>query len=307
MHINLTDSKAAEGIEYCVNIDAPVHVPLFLGLLLELLCKTICPALLCHWFLSDTILRMTEFVSSASDFFLSPSCHATPATRSKVLTQVVVSATSLASISPGFEGATENLLCSLLRYRLQEGLHPDWQPLDNVLSQSFEKPLVFQPAEETMSEELTSVSACLVAANRLVNGSESEVSPPVRKRVYGALGRLIKHYPPNSDGEPLISAGDIAIHGMTDKDRTVRITSGSVCQSRFVVQMLTSHGRRLFAAVTTALGTSGIKRTEALFVRLCHVLDTGTIPVKETALITMGSIGKYALNYLPRRVYQFQR
>jgi len=141
----LMNLKVANSIHYCIPIETSSHIPLFLSLLLDLLCNAVSPPLRCQWFLVDVILRMMEMISSVVDFCLSPCCNMSSIKRSRSLTQLVTSATSLLSLSLGFEGATENLLCRLLRYRLQEGPHSDWKSLDLALPLAFERSLVYPP------------------------------------------------------------------------------------------------------------------------------------------------------------------
>jgi hypothetical protein len=149
--MNLIKFKTTPNPHYCIHFESPSQVPLFLGLLVDLLSKAVCPPLRCQWFLVDVILKVTEIVSSTFDFCLSPSCNTTSAKRSRSLTQVVTSATSLLSLALGFEAAVENLLSRLLRYRLQEGPNANWESLDIVLSQAFKRPLVCPPVKAVVA------------------------------------------------------------------------------------------------------------------------------------------------------------
>jgi len=60
---------------------------------------------------------------------------------------------------------------------------------------------------------------------RLLDGAKDEVTSVVRRRVYNALGRLVRHHPLGSyDG--LENATEMIIHGIIDKDRSVRLSAG---------------------------------------------------------------------------------
>jgi serine/threonine-protein kinase ATR len=77
---------------------------------------------------------------------------------------------------------------------------------------------------------LVFASSYVTIASRLLEGNEDEVTPLVRQRVYETLDRVVKHYPSNEDNDGLTRAGKMAIQGMTDKNRTVRLSAGSVCR-----------------------------------------------------------------------------
>jgi hypothetical protein len=61
---------------------------------------------------------------------------------------------------------------------------------------------------------------------RLLEGSEEEIPPQVRKGVYDALRCIVKHIPANTVNDALTPACEMVIRAFVDKDRTVRLVSG---------------------------------------------------------------------------------
>ena len=129
-------------------MESASQLPLFLSLLLDVICKSLSPALLSQWFLVDLIRRVTGAAASVLDFCLSPTCTTTSVKRARGLIQVIASATSLLPISLGFGDAVESLFSRLLRNRLQQGPNVDWEIVDITLGKAFERPLVCPPAKE---------------------------------------------------------------------------------------------------------------------------------------------------------------
>jgi len=72
---------------------------------------------------------------------------------------------------------------------------------------------------------LTFASSYIAISNQIITGDEDEVTPLVRQRVYETLCLAIKHYPPDLDNNDLIKMTE---DGMTHKNRTARLSAGSV-------------------------------------------------------------------------------
>lgn len=74
----------------------------------------------------------------------------------------------------------------------------------------------------------TAVPAYLVVIARLLEGSEDEVTAHVRRSAYDALCRVIKHHDPRSATHGLEDAGNVILRGISDKERSVRLSAGYV-------------------------------------------------------------------------------
>lgn len=77
---------------------------------------------------------------------------------------------------------------------------------------------------------IKSVSACMRVLESALDGPESEVTPAIRRAVYDALSKCIKHQRPGYNSK-LDHSGQFATRGLKDKDRTVRLRAGSVKSS----------------------------------------------------------------------------
>lgn len=60
---------------------------------------------------------------------------------------------------------------------------------------------------------------------RLLDGAEDQVTPLLRRKTYGALAHAVRHHLIRGDG-CLDHVADMAFRGMTDKDRSVRLSAG---------------------------------------------------------------------------------
>ena len=60
---------------------------------------------------------------------------------------------------------------------------------------------------------------------RLLDGAEDQVTPLLRRKTYGALAQTVRHHLIRGDG-CLDHVADMAFRGMTDKDRSVRLSAG---------------------------------------------------------------------------------
>ena len=71
-----------------------------------------------------------------------------------------------------------------------------------------------------------SARTCMTVVTSMLDGTPQEVTPSVRKAAYTALARSVRHhsYGPNS-GE-LDYVAQLAVRGMKDSDRNVRLSAG---------------------------------------------------------------------------------
>jgi hypothetical protein len=109
-----------------------------LSIVLDILSRTVCPAVPSQWFLTDIIRRTTEAARSIIDYYLSPSCSTTSIRRARSLSRIATSTASLLSLSTGFENALGNLIYRLVLYRLQQGPKVGWENVDIALGQIFD-------------------------------------------------------------------------------------------------------------------------------------------------------------------------
>ena len=63
----------------------------------------------------------------------------------------------------------------------------------------------------------------LPVITQILDGSEDEVTPDIRRRVYLALLPALVHHNATEDLEPIVG---IVLRGMNDSDRSVRVSAG---------------------------------------------------------------------------------
>lgn len=73
---------------------------------------------------------------------------------------------------------------------------------------------------------LNPLKTCILVVTGILDGSESEVTPSVRKAVYVALTRSVRHQTIKCDGAGLEYVAELAAKGMRDIDRNVRLSAG---------------------------------------------------------------------------------
>ncbi|KAH7931163.1 hypothetical protein BV22DRAFT_1052917 [Leucogyrophana mollusca] len=90
-------------------------------IIVDLLSKTLYPALLPQWFMVDLMRRITEITRLTFDYCLT--CPTSPSMRSRSLARVIDATSTIMIQRNGFgcEGALEGLQCHLLLRRLEEG------------------------------------------------------------------------------------------------------------------------------------------------------------------------------------------
>jgi YD repeat-containing protein len=72
---------------------------------------------------------------------------------------------------------------------------------------------------------MSTIPCGLSVVARLLDGTKDEVTNVVRRQVYNALGRLVRHHTLGSDDE-LERATELISGSIIDKDRSVRISAG---------------------------------------------------------------------------------
>ncbi|OBZ70466.1 Serine/threonine-protein kinase atr [Grifola frondosa] len=145
--------------------------------------------------------------------------------------------------------------------------------------------LLVHPKESECSSSLnkpgiSSIPVFLKVATYLLDGSEGEVTAIVRKEVYDMLTRAIRHHTLGFGGGRLEHIASMASRGMKDPERTVRLSAG-----RSLVELI---------RVNQGLGSGAAKRTEPLLSIFYKIFETAEDRFRETALVTVGQIGKIA-------------
>jgi serine/threonine-protein kinase ATR len=128
---------------------------------------------------------------------------------------------------------------------------------------------------------------------RLLDGTQEEITHDVRRAVYDAVARVVKHSRSSHDG--LDSVTVLITRGIRDQDRDIRLRAGFVHQCRWFVLRLTDRCSRVLVEVVGVCMTPGVatkQRYEPLFSDLRRALDTAKGPIKETSMVTMGLLGK---------------
>ncbi|KAL6309800.1 hypothetical protein BKA93DRAFT_723405 [Sparassis latifolia] len=128
--------------------------------------------------------------------------------------------------------------------------------------------------------EISTVSVYMPVATLLLEGSGEDVTAVVRKSVYDALAQTLRYHTHAVDVSDFEHTTDMIVRGMKDGDRSVRLGAGQA-----LVDM---------ARIYQANGNGAWKRAEGLFAMLYRLFELKDARVKETALITVGRIGKIA-------------
>ncbi|CAK5275112.1 unnamed protein product [Mycena citricolor] len=123
--------------------------------------------------------------------------------------------------------------------------------------------------------KLSALPAGLTAVARLLDGSTEEVTSAVRRRSYALLSKTIRHHA-STDRDGLDHAATTILRGLDDPDRSVRLNVGSA----------------LAALIELCAQEADSADWYLVFSRACEVLESATIAVKETLIITFGVIAR---------------
>ncbi|TCD67266.1 serine/threonine-protein kinase M1 [Steccherinum ochraceum] len=134
---------------------------------------------------------------------------------------------------------------------------------------------------------ISTIPVCLRVKTSILEGPKTEVTPTVRRVVFDAIGKSIRHHTMGFGGKRLEYAAEAIYMGMKDSDRGVRLSAG-----RALAELIKLYG-------TVGGGTA---RTEPLFKSLLRVCDSADFQLAETALITAGCIGKATTSEVLYRV-----
>lgn len=143
---------------------------------------------------------------------------------------------------------------------------------------------------------IDTISTFLVVATLLLDGAEEEVTARVRKTVFHALSRALRHHSSGYGKKKFEHVVELIARGMKDKDRGVRLRAGWASLS-FPGSTRTdaSSIRESFAELVQLhqrIGSGAWKRTERLFAIIYRIFNVDREYVKETALVTLGHVGK---------------
>lgn len=74
---------------------------------------------------------------------------------------------------------------------------------------------------------VSTIPVCLRVGSCLLDGTENEVTAEVRRLVYEALRRSIRHHTTGFGGRRVNHASEFISRGLKDQDRSVRLSAGS--------------------------------------------------------------------------------
>ncbi|KAH8096675.1 hypothetical protein BXZ70DRAFT_1032531, partial [Cristinia sonorae] len=135
---------------------------------------------------------------------------------------------------------------------------------------------------------VSTIPVCLRVSISLLEGSNTEVTPAVRRAVFDAIGRGTRHHTMGFGGRKFEHVAEIIYMGMRNTDRGVRLSAG-----RALAELV-----HLYEAV----GKGSSARTEPLFKNLLRICDSSDYRLAETALISAGYIGKITTGEVLYRV-----
>ncbi|KAH9948812.1 hypothetical protein B0H21DRAFT_777700 [Amylocystis lapponica] len=139
-----------------------------------------------------------------------------------------------------------------------------------------------QPACHATSNRpgVSTLPVYMLVSVRILEGPAGEVTALVRKAVYDALCRTLRHHAAGFGGGRLEHIAEMIMRGLKDQDRSVRLSAG-----RALVELVRLH---------QSIGSGVCRRTEPLFTMLYRVFEAENDRWRETTLITVGQIGRIA-------------
>ncbi|KAG1768696.1 hypothetical protein EDD22DRAFT_1041450 [Suillus occidentalis] len=138
-----------------------------------------------------------------------------------------------------------------------------------------------KPFSRKQSPQLHVASALLLPLNRIVEGPSAEVDVHVRRQALSAFRTVIKEHPADIQSDEPPPVFDFLQRGFNDKERSVRVDAGRALSDLV----------HLNARATNR----GCKSNETIFMKINGLLESSVKDaVKETLLITIGSIGRDA-------------
>ncbi|RDB19974.1 Serine/threonine-protein kinase atr [Hypsizygus marmoreus] len=122
--------------------------------------------------------------------------------------------------------------------------------------------------------DLDALSPAISISLRLLDGPEEEVTREVRKRTLASLTRAMRHQTRNQRCESLESATRVIYHELSSNERSVRLCAGNALCA--LIQLRSAMGHDL----------------ETIFEQLYPYFDNAKISVKETLIVSIGSMGR---------------
>jgi len=144
----------------------------------------------------------------------------------------------------------------------------------------------------TTNNEFIEVGFYLPVISVLLNDPTTESAPDVRRRIYSALAFILQHHSGKEDLELVIN---LLFSGLADPDRSVKISAGYVPFRWFLMHPETPPSSRALAGLVRfyALDNKiGLGRAESIFTKLYQFFEQSMNPIRETLLITVGSMAK---------------
>jgi serine/threonine-protein kinase ATR len=151
-----------------------------------------------------------------------------------------------------------------------------------------------KPFSRKQSSQLRVAAALLLPLNRIVEGPLTEVDVHVRRQALSAFRTVIREHPADIQSDEPPPVFDFLQRGFNDKERSVRVDAGYEI-FYLEAKLLILHSRALSDLVHLHARASnrGCKSNETIFIKINGLLESSAKDaVKETLLITIGSIGR---------------
>ncbi|KDR84098.1 hypothetical protein GALMADRAFT_219929 [Galerina marginata CBS 339.88] len=183
-------------------------------------------------------------------------------------------------------GSSVSHLCKRSLYEIQvrfEGRQLESSQRLSVINKLMDLPCLLAQCDktdclaQTANNNFLTVSDYLPLVRLLLDGAAGDSTPDFRRKVYLALSFIVQHH---SATENLDSVVELLFHGIADADRSVRMSAGRALSG--LVQL---YGLG---------GTDGFLQAESIFTRLYQCFEQSRNPIRETLLVTVGSMGKTA-------------
>ena len=81
-------------------------------------------------------------------------------------------------------------------------------------------------SSDAANEYLATIPSCLSIVSRLLEGPGDEVTNDVRRRVFTGFSRVITHHSRNQSLDELDGVIHVIFRGLTDRDRSARLSAG---------------------------------------------------------------------------------
>ncbi|KAG2155117.1 uncharacterized protein EDB93DRAFT_1266510 [Suillus bovinus] len=138
-----------------------------------------------------------------------------------------------------------------------------------------------KPFSRQQSSQFRIATALLLPLNKIIEGPSTEVDVRVRRQAFNVFRTVVKEHSADIQSDEPPPVFDFLQRGFNDKDRSVRVDAG-----RALSDLIHIH---------SCATDRGCKFNETIFMKINGLLESGVKDaVKETLLVTIGSIGRSA-------------